>query len=58
MNKEEEVFNNNVQLFLFGKDSVVERFVLLSHLYVVVVLANVVDAFLLKLRYAFGVECQ
>ena len=43
---------------LFGKDSVVERFVLLSHLYVIVVLANVVDAFLLKLWYAFGVECQ
>ena len=44
--------------FLFDKDSVVECFVLLSHLYVVVVLANVVDAFLLKLWYAFGVECQ
>ena len=44
--------------FLFGKDSVVERFVLLSHLYVVVVFADIVDAFLLKLRYAFGVEWQ
>ena len=43
---------------LFGKDSVVERFVLLSHLYVVVVFADIVDAFLLKLWYAFGVECQ